>query len=122
MHLRTERASATAETAVVLPALVLVLGICLWLIGWASTALRCAEAARAGARAAARGEPADGVAAAARRTAGRPVATTTSAAGDLLTVRVSWRLAPPPLLGRLVPAVTVREAATARAEPRAGPP
>jgi hypothetical protein len=122
MRSRAERASATAETAVALPALVLVLGVCLWVLAAAAATLRCADAARAAARVAARGEPADAVAQAARRTAGRPVAVSTTRAGDLLTVRVSWRLPAVPLLARLVPPLTVHQAATARVEPRAGPP
>jgi hypothetical protein len=120
---RPERGSATAETAVALPALVVVLALCLWVLGVAAATLRCAEAARAAARAAARGEPPSGVGDTAARTAGRPVTTTTTAHGDLLTVRVSWRVAAHvPLLGRLIPAFTVHQTATARIEPRAGPP
>lgn len=51
-----QRGSATAELAVVLPSMVLVLAVLVWVIAVASMQLRCVEAARAGARAAARGE------------------------------------------------------------------
>jgi hypothetical protein len=123
MDLRADRASATAETAVALPALVVVLGVCLWVLGLAATTLRCAEAARAAARAAARGETAGEVVATARRTAGHPVVTTMTRSGELVTIRVAWRVAPPvPFLARVLPAVTVAEAATAEVEPRAGSP
>lgn len=118
-----DRASATAETAVALPALVLVLAVCLWALGLVSTALRCAEAARAAARAAARGEPLAEVTATARRVAGDRATVLTSADGDLLTVRVSVRAEPrAPVLRHLLPAVPVAEAATARVEPRGGSP
>lgn len=117
---RAERASATAETAVALPALVLVLALCLWGLSLGATTLRCAEAARAAARVAARGEPPDAVVAAARRVAGPGAVVTTSADGDLLTVRVTARAAPPvPGLRGPAPAVEVTQAAVARVEPRA---
>ncbi|GIH70254.1 hypothetical protein Mth01_25070 [Sphaerimonospora thailandensis] len=51
-----ERGSVTAETAVALPALVLVLAAVLWAVTVVDARLRCVDAARAGARAAARGE------------------------------------------------------------------
>jgi hypothetical protein len=54
---RSERGSATAETAVVLPALVVLLASALWLVSAAGTQLRCLDAAREAARALARGEP-----------------------------------------------------------------
>ncbi|WP_131735668.1 TadE family type IV pilus minor pilin [Actinomadura roseirufa] len=47
---------ATAEIAVALPSLVLVTAIALWGVLAASAQLACADAARTGARAAARGE------------------------------------------------------------------
>ncbi len=47
---------ATAELAVAIPSLILVLLIAIWLVGAVSIQAQCAEAARIGARAAARGE------------------------------------------------------------------
>ncbi|MUN38073.1 TadE family type IV pilus minor pilin [Actinomadura litoris] len=48
---------ATAEIAVALPTLVLITALALWGVLAASVQLTCVDAARAGARAAARGEP-----------------------------------------------------------------
>lgn len=47
----------TAELALALPSLVLILAIGLWLQGAVALQARCLDAARAGARAAARGDP-----------------------------------------------------------------
>ncbi|RKN10151.1 TadE family type IV pilus minor pilin [Streptomyces radicis] len=46
----------TAEAAIVIPALVALLGMLLWGLGAVAVQTRCGDAARAGARAAARGE------------------------------------------------------------------
>ena len=118
MNTRAERGSATAETAVALPALLLVLAVCVWALGLVAATLRCAEAARAGARVAARGEPAGAVTDAATRAARRGATVTTTADGEYVTVRVSWSVRPPfPLLARLLPPATVDAEATALAEP-----
>lgn len=47
----------TAEAAIAVPALVALLAMLLWALGAVATQLRCQDAARAAARAAARGEP-----------------------------------------------------------------
>jgi Flp pilus assembly protein TadG len=47
----------TAEVAVALPALILVMALSIWGVVAASTQIACTDAARSGARAAARGEP-----------------------------------------------------------------
>jgi Flp pilus assembly protein TadG len=118
-----ERGSATAETAVALPALLAVLAVCVWALGLGAANLRCAEAARAAARAAARGESRKAVTEAATRAARRPAQVTWTSDGGYVTVRVSWSARPPiPLLARLVPASTVESEATARAEPTGGIP
>jgi hypothetical protein len=52
---------ATAEFAVVLPAVVLVLALSLGALGLAWDQIRCVDAARAGARAASRGDSAEAV-------------------------------------------------------------
>lgn len=54
-----ESGSVTAELALALPTLVLILAVGLWLQGAVALQARCQDAARAGARAAARGD-ADG--------------------------------------------------------------
>jgi TadE-like protein len=86
-RVRSDDGYVTAEAAVVLPALVLLLGAALWAIAVAGAQVRCVDAARDGARAAARGEPESAVVAAAklagppgcdvdvRREAGRVVVT-----------------------------------------------
>jgi hypothetical protein len=51
-----DRGSVTAETAVVLPGLVVVLVALLWLVAALGAHLRCVDAAREAARAVARGE------------------------------------------------------------------
>lgn len=65
MGARVDRGSATAETAVVLPGLILVLVAALWGVRATASHVACVDAARAGARAAARGEPPAAVRAAA---------------------------------------------------------
>lgn len=52
-----ERGMATAELALVIPAVVLVLALCLSGLGLAIDQIRCVDAARVAARAASRGEP-----------------------------------------------------------------
>ena len=53
---RSDRGSATAETAVLLPVLVIVLVACVWVLACVAAQLQCVDAARAAARAAARGD------------------------------------------------------------------
>ena len=55
----------TAETAVVLPVLLVVLAAAVWVLAAVAAQLRCVDAARVGARAAARGDNTAGVVAAA---------------------------------------------------------
>jgi hypothetical protein len=120
---RNDAGSATAETAVALPALVLALALCVWAFAVVAATLRCADAARAAARTAARNESAEAVADAARRAAGPAAVTELTGNGDLVTVRVTLRVQPPPgILGHLVPAITVQQASTAHVEPDAGVP
>ena len=107
----------TAETAVVLPVLLLVLAGAVAAVVVVGAQLRCVDAAREGARAAARGEPAGTVSSLAGQAApdGARVATETD--GDRVTVTVSVRVQP---LGPVPLAVTVSSAATALVEPAAG--
>ncbi|WP_449061019.1 TadE family type IV pilus minor pilin [Planomonospora algeriensis] len=53
---RSSRGSVTAETAAALPALMVILAAGLWAIAVVGAQLECVDAARAGARAASRGE------------------------------------------------------------------
>ena len=105
-----ERGTATAELAVALPAVVVVLAGVL-AVGQAVLAqVQCVDAARAGARAAARGESASEVSSLAREGAG-DVAVTVERQGTLVAVSVSRRLT---LLGG--PVVRVQGRAVAQAE------
>lgn len=65
-----DRGAVTAELALALPAVLLVVAALLVTVGAAAAQLRCAEAARTGARLAAAGETDAAVVAAARRVAG----------------------------------------------------
>ena len=58
---RRDTGMVTAELAVAIPALVLVLAVCLAAVSVAVDQVRCVDAARIGARAAARADPADHV-------------------------------------------------------------
>ncbi|ONK13060.1 hypothetical protein STBA_38200 [Streptomyces sp. MP131-18] len=51
-----DRGYLTAESALVIPSLVLLLGLLLWGLAAVAVSAQCGDAARAGARAAARGE------------------------------------------------------------------
>ena len=91
MHCRypgSERGSVTAEFAVALPAVVLVLALCLTGMQAVGQQLRLADAAAHAARSLARGEPSDVAAArAAREVPGASI--TQSADGDLTCVTAS---------------------------------
>jgi hypothetical protein len=104
----------TAELALGLPAVVLVLAVVLVTVAAGAAQLRCADAARAGARAAAIGEAPAEVRAAAGRVAGEGARVTIRPDGEWVTVEVSTT-APGAWFtgGRL----TVRGSATAWVEP-----
>lgn len=105
----------TAEAAVVLPVLVLVAALLLWGLMAASAQIRCVDAARAAARAAARSEPRDAVLAVAKA-AGPPGASVDLRRdGDMLRVRVTAQALGPGRLGRLL-SITVGADAAALAE------
>ena len=65
----TQQGSVTAETAVVLPVLLVVLAMAVWVLAAVSAQLRCTDAAALGARAAARGDEVAAVTALAQRAA-----------------------------------------------------
>ncbi|GAB2925239.1 hypothetical protein GCM10022245_67100 [Streptomyces mayteni] len=94
------------------PALVLVLGMLLWGLGAVTVQLRCGDAARAGARAAARGEPAAVADEVARAAAPDGAEVRIERDGELHRVVVTARtLGPGPL------ALPVTGEAVAHAEP-----
>ncbi|MFJ8443319.1 TadE family type IV pilus minor pilin [Kitasatospora griseola] len=98
----------TAETAVALPALVLLAAMLIWGVVAAGAQIRCVDAARAGARAAARGDS-DAAAVAA---AAAPQGAKVTVALDATTARVTVE-APCPGPGRLAAVLSVRLSATA---------
>ena len=104
----------TAETAVVLPVLLLVLVGAVAAVTVVGAQLRCVDAAREGARAAARGEPPAVVEALVARAAPDGATTTVSEDADEVTVTVSARIAP---AGPVPLAITVSARAVALREP-----
>lgn len=93
---RSERAAAareagyvTAESAVVIPLLVGLTGLLVWGLMAAGAQVRCVDAARAGAREAARSEPPADVVAAARAAAPPGARVRVWHDGDLVRVRVT---------------------------------
>ncbi|MGY1914796.1 TadE family type IV pilus minor pilin [Blastococcus sp. SYSU DS0973] len=116
--LGAEAGMVTAETAVVLPVLLLVLVGALAAVTVVGAQLRCVDAAREGARAASRGEDVAVVTGWAGRAAPEGARTTVTAAADEVRVRVTAEVAP---LGPLPWRVTVTADAAARWEPGAEP-
>ncbi|MGG7572319.1 TadE family type IV pilus minor pilin [Streptomyces sirii] len=93
----------TAETAVVLPVLVTIVAALIWGLLAVCARIECVDAARAGARAAARSEPRAAVIAAAEGAAPRGARVALAREGDLVRVRVEAGL---PGVGRLTVQVT----------------
>jgi hypothetical protein len=83
-----ERGSVTAEFAVMLPAVVAVLAVALLAASVAIAQVRCADAARAAARAAAIGAPTENVLGTARALAGADAAVGVTRDGAWVVVRV----------------------------------
>jgi hypothetical protein len=112
---RDQRGSITAETAVAFPALVVMLAIALWGVSAAAAEVACVDAARAGARAAARGEPEFEVRAAVRRAA--PPNAHVSVSRDAAITRVVVHAeARPPLMAPFPP-LRLQAKAVAATEP-----
>lgn len=104
----------TAETAVVLPVLLLVLAGAVAAVTVVGAQLRCVDAAREGARAAARGEDTATVRVLVQRSAPEGVAVSVVRDGGDVRVAVSGRIG---LLGAIPLDVGVSAAAVARLEP-----
>ncbi|GLW08943.1 hypothetical protein Misp01_40730 [Microtetraspora sp. NBRC 13810] len=113
-----ERGSVTAETAAVLPVLVVVLAAALWALAAVGAQLACADAARVGARAASRGEPLDAVRQAVARIAPQGARVTIERGPASTRVEVSAGVRP--TWGARLPTVTVRSAASVSTEPGVG--
>ncbi|WP_374935745.1 TadE family type IV pilus minor pilin [Streptomyces sp. SM11] len=110
-----DRGAVTAEAAVVIPVLVAFAVALLWALLAASDQIRCVDAARAGARAAARAEPEAAVLEAARDAAPRGARVEVGRAGDLWRVRVEAATPGPGVL-----ALTLSAEAAALAEDTVG--
>lgn len=93
-----DRGAVTVETAVIMPALVLLLAVLLAAAAAGMTTVRFEEAARASARAAARGESSAVVESTAREIAGDTASVAVGAAADRVTVTISGPA--PGILGR----------------------
>ncbi|KPC82036.1 MULTISPECIES: TadE family type IV pilus minor pilin [Streptomyces] len=110
-----DRGAVTAEAAMALPVLVVFVLALVWALVAASDQIRCVDAARAGARAAARSEPEGAVRAAAREAAPGRARVAVERAGGLWRVRVE---APTPGPGPL--GLTLSAEAVALAEDTVG--
>lgn len=109
----------TAETAIVLPVLAILVATALWAIAVAGAQLRCVDAARDGARAAARGESETAVMVAARATAPQGASIDIARDGSQIVVTVQVRVGPTSGVLASIPAPVV--GASAVAESEAGP-
>jgi hypothetical protein len=111
----------TAETAVVLPVLVLVLAAAVWAVATVAAQLRCVDAAREAARAAARGEP-TAVAVSLARGAAPGADVMLDRQPATVSVVVRLRVGGPGWLGRRLPSQVVSAHAAAAVESRLDPP
>ncbi|MFJ9112178.1 TadE family type IV pilus minor pilin [Streptomyces sp. NPDC102283] len=110
-----DRGAVTAEAAVVIPVLVAFVIALLWALMATVDQIRCVDAARAGARAAARSEPEAAVLEVARDAAPHGARVELGRAGDLWRVRVEA-----PTSGPGVLALTLSAEAAALAEDTVG--
>ena len=110
------RGSVTAETAVLLPVLVVVLVLAVWVLACVAAQLTCVDAARAAARAAARGDTPAAVRSTAERLAPAAAEVAVRPGDGTVEVRVDARVRPFAVL-RLLPAMSVSGRATAAVEP-----
>ncbi len=111
---RPDRGSVTAEFAVAMPALVLLLGFSLGAVDASLDKMRCVDAARDAALAAARGGDGEG---AARADAPPGAVISVTINGDLVRATVMVRSRP---LGSRLPGVDVTATAVAALEPAVG--
>ncbi|MFI6934064.1 TadE family type IV pilus minor pilin [Streptomyces sp. NPDC050287] len=112
---RSDQGFVTAEAAVVLPVLVMFAMALVWALLVVAAQIQCVDAARTGARAAARQDPADAVVEVARGAAPRHARVTVGREGDRVRVTV---VAESPVLRGLP--FEVREEAVASVEESAG--
>jgi Flp pilus assembly protein TadG len=103
------------ETAAVLPALVVVLAAALWMVAVVNARLECVDAARAAARAAARGESQERVRRVAAEAAPRGARVVIDRREGVTQVEVTADVRPG--WGSRFPAITVHATATSLNEP-----
>lgn len=119
-RMTASRGSVTAETAVVLPALTVILALVLWAVAAVTAQLACVDAARIAARALARGEQAAAVRAAAAQAAPSGASVTVGASGQQVVAEVSASVGVTlPAVGRI--GVPVHGRAVAAREPKVSP-
>ncbi len=111
-----ESGAATAELALALPTLVLVLIVGLWLQATVALQARCQDAARAGARAAARGDSDGRIRSAIGAALPTGATVRIDRAGAVVTVAVGAPARLPPGLGAVVSAPRVQATAVAAVE------
>ncbi len=113
---RRDRGSATAELAVVLPAVVLLAVLGVWAVAAVAAHLRCVDAAGAGARALARGESPAAVSRVVAQVAPRGATVRLGREGDLVVVEVRATVPLPGPWSRDGPGLAVGDRAVAVAE------
>ncbi|BEP12848.1 hypothetical protein acdb102_11590 [Acidothermaceae bacterium B102] len=107
----------TAETAAVLPVLALLLAFALWAVAAGGRQVQCADAAREGARSAARGDPLATTRAVALAAAPRGAVVTVTETALQVGVLVVARV---PTAGRWLPTISVTGRAVAARERGSG--
>ncbi|WBQ04909.1 TadE family type IV pilus minor pilin [Kribbella sp. CA-293567] len=118
---RSDRGAITAEAAFVLPVLLALLAFGLWLVGVVVTNIRCIDAARDTARAAARGESIESARQLGQRSAPKGAAITINQTGSTIHVRVAAAPAAAPGVLRSLPQLDIHADATIHAEQPALP-
>lgn len=106
----------TAEAAFVIPVLLLVAVLCGWVVAVGAAQVRMIDAAREGARLAARGEPAAVVQAAIQQTGPAGATAQVHADGGTVTVDVAARVEPAVPLLDLLPGIDLHSSATSTLE------
>lgn len=114
---RVDRGAATAELAMVMPALVAVTVGLVWLLSVGFAQMRTVDAARETARALARGDAEGSARALGTKVAPPGALLSVSTAGDRVTVVATASVDGPGGLFAFLPAVTVRSQAVALLEP-----
>ena len=113
---RRDRGSVTAETAVLLPAIVAMVALAVWVVGVAGAQVRTTDAARTGARAVARGEAVEAALAAAAKVAPAGATVHVTRDGDFAVVEVRVRSVLPGPWHRRGPGIDLRSRGIALVE------